>query len=377
MLRLLATLCATAAALLLTPGVAAAGTFTIAGGTIIYDGDAGDDAITGFDTGTSIRFTRFGGDDLGGAIPCQVSQDNQSVDCPKLGISRVVLDLDSGDDVAAVSANVTLPVVFDGGSGNDGLFGGGGLDTFAGGSGDDNVISRDGRAEQVDCGSGEDTAISDEGDARNSCEQIEGDADGDGVRRPADCDDTNPGIRPGLPDTPDDRVDQDCSGTDATNLDVDRDGSPRPQDCNDADPAIRPGARERAGNAVDENCDTRIVPFPAISGLVNNLWRAAGARTVNVTLSARNFPRGTRIELRCSGPGCRSRRAVRRVTRSRARVNLHGFLGSRGLRRGARVELRFTRSGRIGRVLRYRIGSPGVPRVDFLCQPPGRRIRNC
>jgi len=378
MLRLLTALCLTVAVTLLAPGVAAAGTFSIVGETIVYDGEAGIDQIAGFDTGTSIRFTRFGGVDLGPGPGCNVSQDNLSVDCPKAGgVSRVLLDLDSGDDVASVSANVTLPVIFDGGAGNDGLFGGGGLDTFTGGSGDDNVISRDGRAEQVSCGSGTDTAISDEGDARSSCEEIEGDADGDGVRRPADCDDTNPGIRPGVPDTPDDRVDQDCSGTDATNLDVDRDGSPRPQDCNDADPAIRPGARERAGNAVDENCDTRIVPFPAISGLVNNLWRAAGSRTVNVSLSAKNFPKGTRIEMRCSGAGCPFRRVVRRVTRSRAKVNLHRSLGSRGLRRGARVELRFTRAGRIGRVLRYRIGSPGVPSVDFLCQPPGQKTRDC
>jgi hypothetical protein len=376
-LRLLAALCLTVGATLLAPGVAVAGTFTIVGTTIVYDGDAGLDQIAGFDTGTHIRFTRFGGADLGGGLPCVVSDDQQSVDCPKGGISRVLLDLDSGDDVAAVSADVTLPVVFDGGAGNDGLFGGGGTDAFEGGAGDDNVISRDSRAEQVDCGSGLDTAISDDGDARSSCEEIEGDADGDGVRRPADCDDTNPGIRPGVADTPDDRVDQDCSGTDATNLDVDRDGSPRPQDCNDADPAIRPGARERAGNGVDENCDTRIVPFPAISGLVRNVWRPVGARTANVALSAKDFPRGTRIEMRCSGRGCPFRRVVRRVTRSRRTVNLHRFLGNRALRRGARVELRFTRAGRIGRVLRYRIGSPGVPSVDFLCRPPGQRVRGC
>ena len=161
-----------------------------------------------------------------------------------MGSLPVLLNLDAGDDVAAVSATVTLPVIFNGGAGNDGLFGGGGADFFSGGSDDDNIISRDGRAEQVNCGSGHDTAISDDGDTRSSCEEIEGDADGDGVRRPADCDDTNPGIHPGAVDTPDDRVDQDCSGTDATNLDADGDGSPRPQDCNDADRAIHPGARE-------------------------------------------------------------------------------------------------------------------------------------
>src|SRR3954468_12020392 len=144
---------------------------------------------------------------------------------------------------------------------------------------------------QVDCASGHDTAISDDGDTRSSCEEIEGDADGDGVRRPADCDDTNPGIHPGAVDAPDDRVDQDCSGTDATNLDVDGDGSPRPQDCNDADPAIHPGAREVAGNGVDENCDTEIEPFRGLGGIVSNLWAPAGARTVNRTLTAKDLPR--------------------------------------------------------------------------------------
>jgi hypothetical protein len=379
-LRLLATLCATAALALLAPAIAAAdGVFTIEGSTIVYNGDAGIDQIAGFDTGTSIRFTRFGGASLGGGGACQVSPDGQSVDCPKGGgVDSVRLDLGNGDDVAAVGASVTLPVLFDGGAGNDGLFGGGGNDTFEGGVGDDNVISRDGRAELVECGAGHDTAISDDGDARSSCEEIEGDADGDGVRRPADCNDANPGIRPGLPDGPDDGVDQDCSGADATNLDNDRDGSPRPQDCNDANPAIRPGAREVAGNGVDENCDTEIVPFPAISGLVSNLWGAAGSRTVNLALKAKGFAKGTRVELRCSGPGCPFRKVTRRVTRGGRTVNLHRPFANRALRRGARVELRLTHAGRIGRVLRFRIGSTaGEPSVDFLCQPPGQRIRDC
>ena len=266
---------------------------------------------------------------------------------------------------------------FDGGSGDDGLFGGGGTDVFSGGSGDDNIISRDGRAELVECGVGTDTAISDDGDARSSCEEIEGDADGDGVRRPADCDDTNPGIRPGVPDTPDDRIDQDCSGTDASNLDIDGDGSPRPQDCNDADPAIHPGARERAGNGVDENCDTRVVPFPAISGLVSNVWRPAGSRTVNVVLRAKDFPKGTTIRMTCSGRGCPFKKVTRRVKRSRTTVNLHRSLGNRALARGAVVEVRFERAGRIGRVLRYRMASPGEPNVAFRCHPPGKKIRDC
>jgi hypothetical protein len=378
--RLPGALCAIAAAASIAPATAAAdGTFAVVDSSLVFTGDADVDQIAGIETATSIRFTRFGGANLGGGGPtCRVDPDQQSVDCDKNGLSSVVLNLGSGNDVAAVSASVSVPVIFDGGAGNDGLFGGGGIDVFNGGSGSDNIISRDGRAELVECGAGNDTAISDDGDSRSSCEEIEGDADGDGVRRPADCNDANPGIRPGAPDPPDDGVDQDCSGTDATNFDVDRDGSPRPQDCNDANPAIRPGAREVAGNGVDENCDTRIVPFPAISGLVSNLWRAAGARTVNVALKAKDFPKGTRIELRCSGGGCPFRKVTRRVTRGGRTINLHRPFGNRALRRGARVELRLTRSGRIGRVLRFRIGAAaGEPSVDFLCKPPGQRIRDC
>ena len=369
-------LLAACAAALLLPAAANAGTFSIAGSTLVYTGDADVDQIAGFDTGTHFRFTRFGGPPLGGDIPCIVSPDNQTVDCPKAGIGLVVLALGGGDDVAAVSANVTVPVRFDGGDGNDGLFGGGGADAFLGGAGNDNVVSRDGKGETVDCGAGLDTAISDDADTRTSCEEIEGDADGDGVRRPADCDDANPGIRPGASDVPDDRVDQDCSGADATNLDIDGDGTPRPQDCDDSNAAVRPGAREIVGNAVDENCDTRAVAFLGLGGVLRNAWTPSGGRTLNRVLTARDFPRGTRIELRCRGAGCAFRRVVRRVKGNRP-VKLSRAFRGRALARGARVEVRLTRSARIGRVLRFKIGAPGSPSVAFKCLPPGGRLRDC
>ena len=375
--RLLATSVAALAAGLLVPAVAAAGTFSVVGSTLVYNADPGDiDQISGFDTGTSFRFTRFGGAAIGPSAGCTVSPSGQTVDCAKTGITLVVLALGDQNDVAAVSANVTVPVRFDGGDGNDGLFGGGGADAFLAGAGNDNVVSRDGRGESVDCGSGVDTAISDDADTRISCEEIEGDADGDGVRRPADCDDTNPAIRPGVTDVPDDRIDQDCSGADATNLDGDGDGTPRPQDCDDANPAIRPGAREIVGNAVDENCDTRADAFLGLGGVLRNAWAAAGQRTVNTALTAREFPRGTRIELRCSGSGCPFRR-VRRTVKTGRTIKLHRHFGARSLARGARVEVRLSRAGRIGRVLRFKMGAPGTPSVDFKCLPPGGRIRDC
>jgi hypothetical protein len=362
---------------LTVPATATAGTFTVDGDRIVFTGDAVEDKISGFDTGPTIRFTRFGGASLGGALPCTVSLDNQTVDCPKTGVRVVQLNLGGGDDVASVSPAVPFPVFFNGGDGNDGLFGGGGVDSFDGGPGNDNIVARDGRSEQVECASGNDTAITDDADIRVSCEQVEGDADGDGVRRPADCDDTKPQIRPGLPDAPDDGVDQDCSGADATNLDRDADGFPRPQDCDDADAAIRPGAREVRGNGVDENCDEVIAPFPPIAGSVANAWLIDGGGTRNITLMAKDFPRRTSIRMRCSGPGCSIGDVRRRVGSRGQDVDLHRFLGDRRLRPGVRLRLSFARRGHVGRVLRYRIRSSALPDVDFLCRPPGRKARDC
>ena len=250
-----------------------------------------------------------------------------------------------------------MPVIFNGGAGNDGLFGGGGLDKFIGGPGNDNIVSRDARGEQIDCGDGQRHRDLRRRRRRISCEEIEGDADSDGVRRPADCDDTNPTIRPGVADIPDNGVDEDCSGVDAINLDRDGDGAPRPQDCDDTDAAIRPGRREVRGNDVDENCDTRTSPFPPLTGSVSSTWTGVGRATRNLTLIAKDFPRGTRITLRCLRLArCPDGTTTRRVRARGATVNLHAVLGRRGARaRAPGSSCASPARQRIGRVLRYRI----------------------
>ncbi|HEY6887441.1 MAG TPA: putative metal-binding motif-containing protein [Solirubrobacter sp.] len=351
------------------------GTFHVVDDAIVFDGDAGEDKIAGYETPTQVRFTRFGGAPLQQDAGCTVSDDKQSVVCNKTGVTSVKLNLNGGDDVAAMSLSMKIPVFFFGGAGNDGLFGGGGIDVFDGGSGRDNIVSRDGNVEQVNCGTDEDTAISDDGDLRTSCEQIEGDADLDGVRRPADCNDANPAIRPGATEIPDNGIDENCDGADATNLDRDGDGVARPQDCDDGDPAIKPGAREIRGNDVDENCDTRVEPFPPLLGSIPVAWDRAGSGTRNVRLVAKKFLKGATIEVRCTGGGCPAKTFKRTVRR--ASENLHAALGSRVLRRGARVEVRVTSASRIGRLVRFRFSKAGEPDVDFLCLPPGGGTRDC
>ena len=380
--RLLLAACAMLAVALGAPAAASATAIPVVrGSTLFFDGDpnGGGDGIAVFETANAIRITRFGDEQLGeDQSTCFFVGDQNTVDCTKSGLTLIVLNLGAGNDVAAVSPSVKIPVQFDGGTGNDGLFGGGGRDRFVGGIGDDNIVSRDAVAEDVDCGDGNDTAISDDGDARISCEEIEGDADADGVRRPADCDDTNPLVRPGVADITDNGADEDCNGVDATNLDRDGDGSPRPQDCDDTNAGIRPGAGEVIGNAVDENCDGNIEPFPPLTGSVSSTWTRVGERTRNLTLIAKGFPKGTRITLRCvRSKRCPKGTKRRTVRSSRRPVNLHAILGDRALATGARLELRLTRADRIGRLLRYRMGPPGLPGVTFFCAPPGGRAGPC
>jgi hypothetical protein len=349
-------------------------------GTLLYRPDTDDDVdqFAVIDLGDRYRFTRFNNTaQLGAGSFCNFVGGDTTVDCQKSGVTGLRLDLGGGNDIAVVAPSVTVPVLFLGGAGNDALFGGGGVDVFQGGTGDDNIVARDTRAESVDCGDGHDTAVTDDTDLRSGCEEIEGDADGDGVRRPSDCDDTKVGIHPGAVDVPDNGIDENCDGLDAVDLDRDHDGTPRPQDCDDANPAIRPTTAEVIGNQDDENCDGRVDPFPPLTGSVVGSWTRVHGRTRNLILVAKGFPAKTVIRLKCTrSPSCP--KTVRRtVNASRDDVNLHLVLGKRTFSKRARIELSITRATRMGRVLRYRMGTPGLPDVEFLCRPPGGRAGPC
>lgn len=72
-----------------------------------------------------------------------------------------------------------------------------------------------------------------------------------------DCDDSTSQTYPGATETPYDGVDQDCDGTDLT--DVDGDGFDATEagglDCDDADPAVNPDAEDLKGDGIDQDCD--------------------------------------------------------------------------------------------------------------------------
>jgi hypothetical protein len=114
------------------------------------------------------------------------------------------------------------------------------------------------------------------GDTSTVITSYDGDCDDAGESAiGGDCDDGDADIHPGVTDTPDDGIDQDCSGDDTVSCfaDVDLDGYGGPtvvlasdgdclqagetatsEDCDDTDAYVHPGAAEVLDDGIDQDC---------------------------------------------------------------------------------------------------------------------------
>jgi hypothetical protein len=82
------------------------------------------------------------------------------------------------------------------------------------------------------------------------------DVDNDGVPAFLDCDDDDPAVFPGAPETRCNGVDDDCDPTTSDDDDEDGDGiSVCNDDCDDLDASIAPGNAEITCTGIDEDCD--------------------------------------------------------------------------------------------------------------------------
>lgn len=299
----------------------------------------------------------------------------------KSNIRSDIENLTAGDEDDAVSGSAAANVLSTGG-GNDNLAGGPGRDTLHAGVGDDVVDAKDGEADIVDCGVGTDRATIDAIDTVTGCEVVTvADDDHDGFNQLQDCNDRDASIRPGAIDTPGDGIDQNCDGIDEPlpvagpgpvppgNPDADGDGVAASVDCNDLDRAVHPGATDTPGDGIDQDCNGRDTAFPRVPVSDAYTFAARGRGIVFTRLRLTGVSKGARVVLACRGKGCA--RASTTIKRTAATVDLLPALRKRALLPGAVVEVRVTKAGFAGAVVRLRVDRGHKVRRTPLCLPPG------
>jgi hypothetical protein len=139
---------------------------------------------------------------------------------------------------------------------------------------------------------------------------------------------------------------------------------------------VRVTARDDVGNAVTRTRRLLVVaPGCRIRSRLAPKWDVSGARTVVTRLKVRGVPKGAHVQARCLGKRCPFKRhSAKRRSRT---VNV--FRGKPVLRAGQTLEIRITKPGYIGKVVRYRIRTDHRPRTARRCVPAGhtKARRHC
>lgn len=227
--------------------------------------------------------------------------------------------------------------VMNGGTGNDSIFGQGG---------DDSLAAFDNEADVVDCG-----------------ESLDDDAQVDPFDRVVGCEYAR---RLDIP----------------VPVDNDGDGIVASFDCNDSDPGLRPGATDVPGDGIDQNCDGFDEALPFVSGSPGLTTRTTSkgrrVRSLRVDrVPARSVVRVRCIETKKHRRACAFTRRTRTSTSIRRPMSFTRYFKNRSLAAGTRIEMRITAPGRIGKVWTYRINKRTAPRETVRCLTNGSRPRVC
>lgn len=135
-------------------------------GASLIDGGPGDDSLD-LDLATWVGLQPF--TVVATAVELVEMSDNRTLSYPMTGVEHLYLHLAGGGQTVDASA-FPGDLFVSAGSGNDTLIGTAHADLLDGGTGDDVIDARDGIADVVRCGAGDDTATLDAVDQVSGCE---------------------------------------------------------------------------------------------------------------------------------------------------------------------------------------------------------------
>lgn len=162
--------------------------------------------------------------------------------------------------------------------------------------------------------------------------------------------------------------------------DRDRDGVLSDRDCDEGNAGIRPGQRDIPGNGIDENCDGADAAWATLATTIRFDWIRT-RRGLRVTaLGARGIKAGDVIVVRCSGRGCKRKKAtvtVKRTPKSAA-VSLNTAAKGATLRSGAKLTVEVSRQDYASRITTWTVRPGKGPKQSVRCRIPGaKKTQTC
>jgi hypothetical protein len=163
-------------------------------------------------------------------------------------------------------------------------------------------------------------------------------------------------------------------------LDRDGDGIPRPADCDDGNATIRPGAFDVPEDGIDQDCDGVDARWLTPNTSLTYLFAFQGKRTRVAVLRVRRVPPGGTVQVRCVGgrkKGCKFKQRGVRVRNKVAKPIK--VVRKLRLKPGAVLEVRISVPGMATKVSRFTIRKrPKQPRLKTACLKPGaKRLSAC